>query len=169
MKNVNIEAIKTFVESGRKDTNQFRKLMKVEVKWNADESKPQMSSVLETPQGQFKIDIDSPPFMGGKGASVSPVQLCLVGMLSCFIGTFASICAEEGIEVEELSGIIENNINLERTFGISNAPITEKIKIILNVKGKGDIQKAKKLAMERCPAIFCITNPIPVDIEVRNS
>ena len=75
-----------------------------------------------------------------------------------------------------------NNVNLEKAaafaeevkknkskaLGLSNKPIVENVKLQVNASGKGkeNLDEAKKLAEERCPGVYCPTNPINLDVEL---
>jgi uncharacterized OsmC-like protein len=170
MKNVNLDGVKKFVEEAKSNPSQLMRKMRVEVMWNFDESFPQMSSELEFPKGKVKIECDNAPFMGGGGRSPNPLQYCLFGMASCFLGTFASVAAEEKLNVKSLKIIAENEINLRRPLGISDDPVVEKIKMTVEIVSddpKEKVEEVKEKAMKRCPAVYCITNPIPLEVEVK--
>ena len=73
-----------------------------------------------------------------------------------------------------------NNVNLEKAgafveevkkdkskaLGLSNKPIVENVKLQVNASGKGkeNLDEAKKLAEERCPAVYCLTDPMKLDV-----
>ena len=168
MKNVKLEGVKKFLEEAKQNPENFKRVMKVSISWNEDESKPQMTTKVQFPQGEQEIQIDNAPFMGGQGRAPNPLQLCLTGMASCFMGTFASVAAEKGVELKNFRVEIENEVNLERPLGVSDKPVTEGIKITVFAEGvdKNTLEQLKEEAMKRCPAVFCITNPIPLDVKI---
>jgi len=130
----------------------------------------QISSELVFAKGREKINIDNAPFMGRKGRAPNPMQHCLLGIVACFLGTFATIAKELGLEISELSAEAEASINLSKPLDIGDEPINKGIKITLNIKSdeaEDKIEHAKKLAIERCPAVYCITNPIRLDVNMR--
>ncbi|MBI2652945.1 OsmC family protein, partial [Candidatus Woesearchaeota archaeon] len=105
------------------------------------------------------------------GIKPDPVQYCLFGLAACFAQTFASIAAEKGIELKKLKVAAENKVNLSRALGLSNEPITEGVKLTVEVLSKADksiLKEIENLAKERCPGAYCLTNPIKLDIEVNN-
>jgi uncharacterized OsmC-like protein len=169
MRNVNLESVKKFIDDSKKDPSLLKRKMKVEVIWENDENLPQMYSQLEFPKGKVKVECDGAPFAGGGGRAPNPVQFCLFGMASCFLGTFSGVAAEMNLNIKSIKVIAENEINLKRPLGLSDDPVVDKIKLTLLVESdepKEKIEKAKELAEKRCPAVYCITNPIPLEIGV---
>lgn len=171
MKNINIDGIKKFLDEAKNDPSLLKRKMKVEVRWNMDEKEPQMFSEIEIPSGnKVKLTCDSAPFMGGKGVAPNPLQYCLFGMASCFLATFATVAYEKGLNIKSLSITAENEINLKRPMAIADEPVVEKIVMSISVdsdESREKIEEVKKIAMERCPAVWCITNPIPLEIEIK--
>src|SRR3989344_1228588 len=166
--NVDLEKAGAFVEEVKKDKDKAIKVKKVEGEWNLEDGKPQFTATLKHPQGSTVIEADGPPFVGGSGLKPDPVQYCLFGLAACFAQTFASIAAEKGIELKKLKVTAENKVNLSKSFGLGNEPVVEKVKLIVEV---GDVDKDKlkeieQLVKERCPGVYCLTNPIKLDIEM---
>lgn len=112
MRNVDIDAVREFTEKAKKDKSLI-----------------EISSELAFPQGTEKINIDNAPFMGGKGRAPNPVQYCLLGMAACFLGTFATIAGELGLEIDELGAEAETNVNLSKPLGIGDEPINNGMKM----------------------------------------
>ena len=105
--------------------------------------------------------------MGGSGIKPDPVQYCLFGLAACYAQTFASIAAEKGIKLKQLNVAAENKVNLSKALGLSNEPIVENVKLQVNAssEGKENLDEIKKLAEERCPGVYCLTNPIKLEIK----
>ena len=166
--NVNLEKAGAFVEEVKQDKSIALKVKKVEGSWNFDDGKTQFTATLSHPQGSTIIEADSPPFLGGSGIKPDPVQYCLFGLAACFAQTFASIAAEKGITLNELKVSVENKVNLSKALGLSDEPIVENVKLRVNASsnGKEDLSEIKRLAEERCPGIYCLTNAINLDVEL---
>ena len=169
LNNVNLDNAKAFVEEIKKDKSKAIKIKRVEGSWNFREGNPQFASTLEHANGSTVAEADAPPFLGGNGIKPDPVQYCLFGLAACFAQTFASIAAEKGIELGELKVAAENKVNLSRALGLGNEPIVEKVKLFVEVSGidKSKLKEIEELAKERCPGVYCLTNPIKLDIEVK--
>ena len=168
MNNINLEKVGAFVEEVKKDKSKALKVKRVEGNWNLEDGKVQFVSTLEHANGSTIVEADAPPFMGGSGLKPDPVQYCLFGLAACFAQTFASIAAEDGIELKKLKVTAENKVNLSRALGLSNEPIVEGVKLIVEVSNsdKDKLKEIGQLAKERCPCVYCLTNPIKLDIEM---
>ncbi|MBI3027726.1 OsmC family protein [Candidatus Woesearchaeota archaeon] len=170
LNNINLDKSKAFVEEVKKDKSKAIKVKRVEGVWNFEEGKIQFASTLEHTNGSTIVEADGPPFMGGSGIKPDPVQYCLFGLAACFAQTFASIAAEKGIELDKLIVAAENKVNLSRALGLDNEPIVEKVKLFVEVLSKAEKERLKEieeLAKQRCPGVYCLTNPIKLDIEIK--
>ncbi|MEW6003361.1 MAG: OsmC family protein [Nitrospirota bacterium] len=150
----------------------LKKSKKIVVHWNMEESKPQISSVVEFTKGSISLESDQAPFMGGGGRAPDPIQYCLFGTAACFAATFASVAAEKGVEADSLIVSAENHINLGQSVGLSEEPIVEGVKITAEVKSnmpKEKIDEVLNLSLKRCPGIYCITKPIPLETSLKIS
>ncbi len=169
LNNINLDKAGAFVEEVKQDKNKAIKVKRVEGTWNFNEGKPQFASTLEHANGSTVAEADAPPFLGGNGLKPDPVQYCLFGLAACFAQTFASIAAEKGIKLDKLKVAAENKVNLSRALGLGDEPIVERVKLLVEVSdvNKDKIKEIEQLAKERCPGVYCLTNPIKLDIELK--
>lgn len=169
LNNINLDKAKDFVEEVKKGKGKALKVKRVEGTWNLEDGKAQFTSTLEHANGTTVVEADGPPFMGGSGIKPDPVQYCLFGLAACFAQTFASIAAEKGIELTKLKVSAENKVNLSRALGLGNEPIVERVKLLVEVSDvdKDKLKEIEQLAEERCPGVYCLTNPIKLDIEIK--
>ena len=169
LNNINLDKAGAFIEEVKKDKSKAIKIKRVEGSWNFEGGTPQFISTLEHANGSTVVEADGPPFMGGSGTKPDPVQYCLFGLAACFAQTFASIAAERGIKLDKLKVIAENKVNLSMALGLGNEPIVEKVKLSVEVSSeaeKGRLKEIEELAKQRCPGVYCLTNPIKLDIEL---
>ncbi len=167
--NVNLEKVRAFVEEIKQDKNKALKVKKVEGEWNFEEGKPQFKAMLKHGDNATRIEADAPSFMGGSGLKPDPVQYCLFGLAACFAQTFTSIAAEEGIKLEKLKVGAENKVNLTKALGLGDEPIVEDVRLsveALSDAGKDKLKEIETKAKERCPGVYCLTNPIKLDIKL---
>lgn len=97
-----------------------------------------------------------------------PIQYCLFGFATCFAGTFMSTATTAGIKIESLEVSAENLMDLGKTLGLTENPIVEKVKIKTIVKSDAkeeQLKELERLARERCPGVYCLVNPIPLESE----
>src|SRR3989338_9459906 len=165
--NVDMDKAGAFLEEVKSDRSKAIKTKRVEGEWNL--SGVQFTAKLEHATGKTVVEADGPPFMGGSGIKPDPVQYCLFGLAACFAQTFASIAAEKGIKLEKLKVATENKVNLSRALGLGNEPIVERVKLLVEVSDvdKDKLKEIEQLAKERCPGVYCLTNPIKLDIELK--
>lgn len=170
--NVDLEKISKTIEEGNKDKSTLRKLMKLEGEWNFDPSKGyQFKTEIAYERGKQTIEIDSPSFLGGCGNRLGPMAYCVAGITSCFIGTFVGIAASQGIKLTKLKVNTECNINFAKTFDLSDEPITEGINFQIDTQAenadKQKLQQLVKIAEERCPAVYSMSNIIKVNSRIK--
>ena len=168
--NINTEAMGKYVEEVKADPGAAKKTKKVEGTWNFTPGEPQFEAVLEFKQGSETVKADFAPFMGGNGLKPDPIQYCLFGMASCYAGTFMSLAAMEGVEISSLRVTAQNHIDLTRTLGLSDNPIVEGVHVTVEVKSNASEEKIRELqtlASERCPGVYCLTNPIKLETELK--
>jgi len=169
MNHMNLEGLQIFVEDAKKDLSKTKKSKKVECSWNFNEGKPQIESKVQHPKGETILRSDFAPFMGGEGLAPDPIQYCLFGLAACFAGTFMSMATMMGIKIQDLTVSAENFTDLSKTLGLTNNPIVEKVKVIATVKSDAKEEQLKELqqmAHEKCPGVYCLVNPIPLDTEL---
>ena len=167
--NVDMEKAGAFIEEVKKDKGKSLKVKRVEGTWNMEDGKVQFASTLEHANGSTVAEADAPPFLGGSGVKPDPVQYCLFGLAACFAQTFVSIAAEKGIELKKLKVSVENKVNLSKALGLGNEPIVERVKLLVEVSDvdKDKLKEIEQLAKERCPGVYCLTNPIKLDVEIK--
>jgi uncharacterized OsmC-like protein len=75
----------------------------------------------------------------------------------------------ENFPLDGLKIIAENRIDFSRVLGLSNNPPVEWVRITAIVKSDApehEIRRIEQLAKERCPVVFCLTNPIKLETEL---
>lgn len=165
LNNIDVSRLKGTVETLQKDISKARKINRMEGEWNTVDG-PQFSAVIEFENGKVKLTADQPTFLGGGGLQPGPMVYCLYGSASCYAATFATLAAMEGISLRKLKITAESYIDFSKVFGLSDSPIAEKVKFILHVESdapKNKLLKLEELAQERCPAVYCLTNPIKLE------
>lgn len=169
MNHMNLEGLQIFVEDAKKDLSKAKKSKRVECSWNFDEGKPQIESKVQHPKGETVLRSDFAPFMGGEGLAPDPIQYCLFGLAACFAGTFMATATMMGIKIDDLRVSAENFTDLSKTLGLTNNPIVEKAKISITVKSTAkeeQLKELERLAQERCPGVYCLVNPVPLETEL---
>lgn len=164
LNNVNVSAMQEFAAEIERDPEVAVKPRKLTGRWILEEGRPQFTAEMEYPGGTQTTETDFPPPMGGQGLRPDPVAYCLYGFASCFAGTFAAVAAAEGVELNQLEITLANVVDLSRSLGVADRPVTEGMNATLHVDSdapREKLEQIRRLAEERCPGVYCITNPIP--------
>ncbi|MHB8603098.1 MAG: OsmC family protein [Nitrosotalea sp.] len=170
--NVDLDKVSQTVSSGKKDKSTLKKPVKLQGEWNFDSSKGyQFKTELSFEKGKQTIEIDSPSFLGGSGNRLGPMAYCVAGITSCFIATFASVAASEGIRLTKLNVSTECNINFAKTFDVADEPITEGINFQIDVQSdnvdKKKLDEILKMSLERCPAMYSMMHVIKINAQLK--
>jgi len=161
--NVNLDQVMAFAEAIKADPAKARKTQVIEGEW-LFEGNAQFQASITFEGGKETIRSDNPSFMGGGGSLPGPMQYCFYGLASCYTGVFATMASMLGIELKKLTVRVEADVNFEKVFGISDAPIMEEIRVKLVAvtdAPEEKVKEAEKLAQERCPVVFTLRNIIP--------
>lgn len=169
--NVDLDKVAQTAASGKNDISTLRKPVKLQGEWNLNPTSGyQFRTEFSFEKGKQIIEIDSPSFLGGSGNRLGPMAYCVAGIASCFIATFATVAASQGVILKRLDASVECNINFAKTFDVADEPITEGITFKIDVDSdnadKSELQRLLKLAEERCPAIYSMSHVINVDATI---
>ncbi|MHB1605569.1 MAG: OsmC family protein [Leptospirales bacterium] len=169
MNHINLEALNRTIAAFKSDPSKARKENILTGEWNLGESGPQFQSHLSFEKGSATLAMDNPEAMGGTGLAPGPLQYCLFGMASCFSGTFMMVAAQEGVRIDRLTIKVENTVDMTRPLGITQNPLTDGVKITMTVKSSASkevLDRLERSSSRQCPAVYCLTNPIPLNIEL---
>lgn len=166
--NVDLDKISQTTAMGKKDKSTLRKPVKLEGEWILDSATGyQFKTEISYEKGKQIIEIDSPNFLGGNGNKLGPMGYCVAGVASCFIATFVTVAAGQGIRLTKLTANVECKINFAKTFDVSNEPITEgitfRIDAVSDNADKSKLQELLKMARERCPAVYSMSHIVNVE------
>lgn len=169
---VNLESLQKTEEKFKKDPALAKKINRIEGEWILDsETGPQFMAEIAIEKGTAVLEADQPSSLGGNGTRAGPMHYCLYGVAACFAATFATIAASEGVVLKKLKVIAEANMDLSRSFGLSENPAVSEVNFKVNVETDASaeqIEEVERLARERCPAVFCLTQPIELNIKIIN-
>ncbi len=173
LNNVNLDRLAKTIATAKNDKSALRKKIGLHGMWILDESAGyQFRTEMSYETGKQTIEIDSPSFLGGNGNRPGPMAYCVTGMASCFVSTFASVAAVQGVKLEKLEVEAECIVNFSKTLDVADEPIVEGIKIRLIVESEANeatLRKILEMAEERCPAIYTMSHLIPVITEIERN
>lgn len=172
LNNVDMNKVQQTLEKGKQDPSFLKKPVKVHGEWNFDHSKGyQFKTELSSEKGgKQTIEIDSPPFLGGEGNRLGPMQYCIAGITSCFAATFVGVAASQGVKLTKLAVDAQCDINFAKTFDIADQPITEGVTFKVSAESenadKDKLQQLLKMAEERCPAVYSMSHVVKVNAQM---
>ena len=172
LNNVNVSMLEQVTREAETDTSKVKRTQKVEGEWLLEEGGPQFRAEVNFEGGKIIMESDQPVSLGGSGTRPGPLHYCFFGLVSCYTATFAAMASQMGIELKRLTARLEGNLNFSRVFGLSKEPVMEEIRITLQVESdapREKLEEAEKLAYERCPAVFALTEQVKLNtsLEVR--
>ena len=65
--------------------------------------------------------------------------------------------------LKKLTTKVEADVNFSKVFGVSDEPIMEEVRvklIVVSDEPEEKIKQAEELALQRCPVVFTLKNPI---------
>lgn len=168
--NINIDSLNKTLKEFKEDPTKAKKSITIIGDWNFEETKPQFSAEVKYESGSIVLEADQPAAMGGNGLKPNPNNYCLFGLASCFAATIAMITSMENIKLKRLTVTVQGDMDSSASFGLSNNPLVEKVKLKVDIDADISYDKIKRLldlAKERCLGVYCLINPIKLDVEVK--
>lgn len=161
--NVDLERVSKTVELLKSDPGKAVRNIEVSGQWVTEPSDVQFVARCKAESGEFRIEVDSPSFLGGSGSRPGPMHYCLVGMTSCFMATLVGIAAEKGVRLTaaEVKGSCE--VDFSKPLGIQDRPIVRSVRFEVRLSGDAPREVMERLveeAKDRCPAIYSLRTPI---------
>lgn len=172
LNNVNVGMLEQVTREAETDKSKVKRSQKIEGEWLLEEGGPQFRAEVSFEGGKIIMESDQPKNLGGGGSRPGPLHYCFFGLASCYTATFAAVASQMGIRLRKLTVKLEGNLNFSRVFGLSKEPVMEEIRLTLEVESdvpRERLEEAEKLAYERCPAVFALTEHVKLNtsLEVR--
>lgn len=168
--NVRVDRLRESMARAAGDPSTAVMQAELEGVWNLHEGEPQFRSLLNTPAGgPIELQADFPPPFGGWGRAPSPIQYCLFASTACYLSTFALVAALEGVVLRSLKVRCSARLNMQRFLAAGEAPVVESFRWTVVADADADdaiLERLRVLAEERCPATWCLRNPVDVQTEV---
>ena len=168
MNHVNENALGKTIELFSREPEKAIKEFTVEGDWVLEEGRPQFVARVPFEGGTIDLAMDNATPMGGSGSAPNPLQYCLFGLASCFASTYMMVATQKGVAIDRLSVRVENPVDMTRPLGLSENPLTKGVRILLKVSGRAEeavLREIEDASRKSCPAVYCLTQPIPLEIE----
>lgn len=163
LNHVNVTLLEQVIKEAGADSSKAKRSQKMEGEWLLEEGGPQFRAEVSFEGGKMVMEADQPRNLGGGGSRPGPLHYCFFGLLSCYTATFAMVASLKGIRLRRLTAKLEGDLNFSRVFGLSGGPVMEEVRIALKVESdapREKLEEVERLAYERCPAVFALTEPI---------
>ncbi|MGH3637078.1 MAG: OsmC family protein [Mycobacterium sp.] len=117
--------------------------------------------------GQYSVEVDEPPALGGEAKAPNPVEFYLASLLSCQIVTWRFWAEKLGITVDDISARAEGDLDVRGFFGFDESvrPGFGEVRVVVTVTGPETPERYRELheAVEaHCPVLDLTRNATPV-------
>jgi uncharacterized OsmC-like protein len=117
--------------------------------------------------GQYSVEVDEPPTLGGENKAPNPVEYYLASLLSCQIVTWRFWAEKLGIAVDNIKARAEGDLDVRGFFGLDDSvrPGFSEVRVVVTVTGPEREERYRELhdAVEkRCPVSDLTVNATPV-------
>ncbi len=163
LNNVDVQKVQSFESKIKNDPSAAKRTQVIEGEWIVKEGDVQFQSIIKFEGGETVFKVDNPTFMGGGGTLPGPMHYCLYGLASCYTGTFATMASMLGIQIKKLTTRVEADVDFTRVFGLGDNPVMEEVRVTLHIVSDAPeekIKEAEELALQRCPVVFTLKNPV---------
>lgn len=121
--------------------------------------------------GEYRVEVDEPPVLGGEGKAPNPVEYYLASLLSCQIVTWRFWAEKLGIAVDEITAHAEGDLDVRGFFGFDDAVRAgfQEVRVVVKVAGPETPERYRELqeAVDaHCPVLDLTRNVTPVTTRV---
>jgi uncharacterized OsmC-like protein len=122
----------------------------------------------------FVFNNDEPDVLLGKDEGANPAEFLLHALAGCLTTTMVYHAAARGIKIDGIKTRLEGDINLHGFLGLDDTFRNGYEGITVSFAIEGDLTDDEKadliqMARERSVVFDCVTNPVPVKLELDNS
>ncbi len=170
--NVRLDAANATAERARTDPTAAQLAVDLRGEWRIDPTQAQFGATVKFAKGETTLEADFPAFLSGDGRAPSPLLYCFYGALSCYASTYAMQAALAGIAIEGLTARLRLTVDFRGALGVADVVPLDMFRFELEVRSSAsdaDLERIKRLADARCPAIWAMENPVPHETTVRRA
>jgi uncharacterized OsmC-like protein len=122
--------------------------------------------------GNYQVEVDEPPPLGGEAKAPNPVEYYLASLLSCQIVTWRFWAEKLGIAVDEITAHAEGDLDVQGFFGFDETVRSgfEQVRVVIKVTGPETEDRYRELqdAVDaHCPVLDLTRNATPVTTSVQ--
>jgi uncharacterized OsmC-like protein len=168
--NVRVSAAAATAEKARTEPSAAQLKVDLAGEWRVEAARPQFGATVRFPKGETVLEADFPPFLSGEGRAPSPLVYCFYGALSCYASTYAMQAAMAGVRIDGLTARLRLTVDFRGALGVADVRPLDAFRFELEVRSPAsddDLARVKRLADERCPAIWAMDNRVEHETTVR--
>ena len=125
----------------------------------------------ESREQPFVFESDEPPVVGGGNQGANAVEIALTALAACMTGTLVNYGAMMGIELEEVSAVLEGDMNMRGLFGLDETTRRglQHVSVEYRIKspeGRERIAELLGTAQKFSPVYDIFSNPVPVSVRL---
>ncbi|MHA6522882.1 OsmC family protein [Tessaracoccus sp. G1721] len=172
LNNLDLDVLGGVMERGRTDTSVFRLHKRVEGRWSFTAGEPAYTASVSHGKDTTDLHVDIAPGFGGQGLAPDPLQYLLAGLGACYASTMVTIAATEGVELNAVSVVAEQDVNVAAVYDSGDAPLMEQITVAVHVSADIDdatLARWQDAARANCPFVYTILHPIPLTTTVERA
>jgi uncharacterized OsmC-like protein len=119
----------------------------------------------------FQLDADHPELFAAEDNGPTPIELVLHALASCLTAGIASVAANRGIRLTEVTSILEGDMDMRGILGIDRGVRNgySTIRVSFDVKGDADPADLRKIVAQstaRSAVYDVVTGAVDVQISV---
>ncbi|KZS85583.1 hypothetical protein LAUMK4_04099 [Mycobacterium persicum] len=124
--------------------------------------------------GQYRVEVDEPPPLGGESKAPNPVEYYLASLLSCQIVTWRFWAEKLGIAVDDITAHAEGDLDVQGFFGFDDNVRSgfREVRVVISVTGPETPERYRELQQavdQHCPVLDLTRNATPVTTRVQLS
>lgn len=169
LNNLDLDVLAGVMERGRADASVFRLHKRVEGRWSFTAGEPAYTASVQHGSTATDLHVDVAPGFGGQGVAPDPLQYLLAGLGACYAATLVTIAATEGVTLDAVSVVAEQDVNVAAVYDAGDAPLMEQISVTVHVTADVDdatLDRWQDAARAKCPFVYTILHPISLTTTV---
>jgi uncharacterized OsmC-like protein len=121
--------------------------------------------------GEYQVEVDEPPVLGGEGKAPNPVEYYLASLLSCQVVTWRFWAEKLGIAVDDITAHAEGDLDVRGFFGFDESVRAgfQEVRVVVTVSGPETQERYRELqdAVDaHCPVLDLTRNATTVTTRV---
>jgi uncharacterized OsmC-like protein len=121
--------------------------------------------------GEFRVEVDEPPALGGEAKAPNPVEYYLASLLSCQIVTWRFWAERLGVQVDGITARAEGDLDVQGFFGFDDGVRAgfQEVRVVVTVTGPETPERYRELqeAVDaHCPVLDLTRTATPVTTSV---